>query len=81
MKAGNRIGCLLGAAAVLALGFAAGLITAAAPAREDGTNERASAAATDIRVAVDAVPTDCDYACWQNRGVSAVTLLGNWPPR
>ncbi|MGE8365907.1 hypothetical protein ACU4GI_01275 [Cupriavidus basilensis] len=81
MKVRYRITCLLGAGAVLALGFAAGLITASPPAREDSAYERASAAATDIRVAVDAAPTDCDDACWQRRGVEAVMLLGNRPPQ
>ncbi|MGO4156311.1 hypothetical protein [Cupriavidus sp. YAF13] len=81
MKAGNRITCLLGAGAVLAVGFAAGLITASPPAREDGANERASAATTDVRLAVDAASTDCDDACWQRRGVEAVMSLSNRPPQ
>ncbi|WP_416052976.1 hypothetical protein [Cupriavidus basilensis] len=81
MKAGNRIACLLCAGAVLAVGFAAGLITASPPAWEDGAYERASAATTDIRVAADAAPIDCDDACWQRRGVEAVMLLSNRPPQ
>ena len=81
MKAGNRIACLLGAGAVLAVGFAAGLITASPPAREDGANERVSATTADIRAAVGAAPTGCDDACWQRRGVEAVMLLSNRPPQ
>lgn len=83
VKARYRITCLLGAGAVLALGFAAGLMTAWPPAREDGARERASAPAaaeTDIRAAVDAALTYCDDACLQSRGIAAVTVLGNRPP-
>ncbi|KJK24936.1 hypothetical protein UB46_07605 [Burkholderiaceae bacterium 16] len=81
MKARYRITCLLGA--VLALGFAAGLITGSPPAREDSARERvtaAASAATDIRVAADAALSDCDDACRQSRGVAAVTALGHRPP-
>ncbi|WP_152561780.1 hypothetical protein [Cupriavidus sp. SK-3] len=81
MKVGDRITCLSGACAALALGFAAGLVTASPPAGEDGAYKRASAAATDIRVAVDASLGACDEACRQSWGIEAVTLLGNRPPR
>ncbi|MDF3832221.1 hypothetical protein P3W85_04535 [Cupriavidus basilensis] len=83
MKARYRITCLLGAGAVLALGFAAGLMTAWPPAREDGAGERASAAAataTEIRVAADAALSYCDDACRQSRGIAAVTAMGHRPP-
>lgn len=84
MKARYRITCLLGAGAVLALGFAAGLISGPPPTREDSASERVAAgasAAPEIRLALDAALSDCNDACRQSRGVAAVAALGYRPPQ
>lgn len=83
MKARYRITCVLGVAAVLALGSAASLNMASPPASEGsagGPVTEAATAATDIRAAVDAALTHCDDACRQSRGMAAVRAMGHRPP-
>jgi hypothetical protein len=80
VKAQYRITYVLGVAAVLALGFAAGLNKASPSAGEGSASGQVTAVATHTWAAMDAALTHCDDACRQSRGIAAVRAVEHRPP-